>query len=97
MTVHTLSGRIAVAKPCATTEQAEVFTLLQDSRTHGCPEPVICIDTHGAVVFLLGPDTHKVKRAVLFSCMDFSTLEKRRTACEAEVTVMSRGAGRRLS
>ena len=45
------------------------------------------IDTHGARVFLAGPDVYKIKRAVRFSFMDFSTLEKRRAACEAEIAV----------
>ena len=44
-------------------------------------------DTHGAAVFLAGGDAYKVKRAVRFPFMDFSTLEKRRAACEAEIAV----------
>jgi aminoglycoside phosphotransferase family enzyme/predicted kinase len=38
-------------------------------------------------VFLAGKDVYKVKRAVRFPFMDFSTLEKRRAACEAEIAV----------
>ena len=64
-----------------------VFDLLQDPRTYGRTEPVTRIDTHGAAVFLAGPDVYKVKRAVRFPFMDFSTLAKRRAACEAEITV----------
>jgi aminoglycoside phosphotransferase family enzyme/predicted kinase len=49
--------------------------------------PVIRIDTHTAAVFLAGLDVYKVKRAVRFPFLDLSTLEKRRSACEAEVAV----------
>jgi uncharacterized protein len=73
--------------PHAEQDQHEIFNFLQDPRTHGRTEPVIRIDTHAAAVFLAGPDVYKVKRAVRFPFMDFSTLEKRQTACEAEITV----------
>ena len=45
------------------------------------------IDTHGAVVFLAGENAYKIKRAVKFPFMDFSTLAKRREACEAELRI----------
>ena len=67
--------------------QRDVFAFLQDPATHGRTEPVIRIDTHGAAVFLAGPDVYKVKRAVRFPFMDFSTLEKRHSVCEAELEV----------
>jgi uncharacterized protein len=50
-------------------------------------EPIIRIDTHGAAVFLAGKNVYKVKRAVRFPFMDFSTLDKRRRACERELAV----------
>lgn len=75
-----------MSEPGGSPSQA-VFALLQDPRTHGLSEPVTRIDTHGAAVFLAGPDVYKVKRAVRFPFMDFSTLAKRRAACEAEITV----------
>ncbi len=68
-------------------DQSAVFALLADPATHGIAGPVERIDTHGAAVFLAGTEAYKVKRAVKFPFMDFSTLEKRRSACEAEVTV----------
>ncbi|KQY99783.1 hypothetical protein ASD45_02465 [Pseudolabrys sp. Root1462] len=45
------------------------------------------IDTHAASVFLSGDQALKVKRAVRFTFLDFSTLEKRKKACEAEIEV----------
>ena len=50
------------------------------------------IDTHGAVVFLAGRRAYKLKRAVKFPYMDFSTLAKRLAVCEAEVTINRRTA-----
>lgn len=67
--------------------QDEVFAFLADPATHGIAGPVKRIDTHGAAVFLAGDHVYKVKRAVRFPFMDFSTLEKRRRACEAEIAV----------
>jgi len=68
-------------------DQSEVFAFLADPATHGLDGTVTRIDTHGAVVFLAGRDVYKVKRAVYFPFMDFSTLEKRRAACENEIAV----------
>jgi uncharacterized protein len=67
--------------------QEAVFRFLADPRTHGLTGSVGRVDTAGAVVFLAGPDVYKVKRAVRFPFMDFSTLDKRRQACEAEIAV----------
>jgi aminoglycoside phosphotransferase family enzyme/predicted kinase len=50
------------------------------------------IDTHAAAVFL-GPErVLKIKRAVKFPFLDYSTLEKRKAACEAEIAVNRRFA-----
>ena len=68
-------------------DQGQVFSFLGDPRTFGLAAPVRRIDTHGAALFLAGRDVYKVKRAVRFPFMDFSTLEKRRAACEAEIAV----------
>ncbi len=73
--------------PSQSSGQRAVFAFLQDPATYGRTEPVIRIDTHGAAVFLAGPDVYKVKRAVRFPFMDFSTLEKRHAVCEAELVV----------
>jgi aminoglycoside phosphotransferase family enzyme/predicted kinase len=70
-----------------TEDQSEVFALLSNPQTFGSAAPPRRIDTHGAVVFLAGDHAYKVKRAVRFPFMDFSTLAKRRAACEAEIAV----------
>src|SRR5499425_2769993 len=48
------------------------------------------IDTHGAVVFLAGDKAYKLKRAVKFPYMDFSTVERRCVLCQAEVEINRR-------
>jgi aminoglycoside phosphotransferase family enzyme/predicted kinase len=66
--------------------QDEVFAFLADAATHG-GQPVTRIDTHAASVFLAGDTVYKVKRAVRFPFLDYSTLEKRKAACETEIAV----------
>ena len=66
--------------------QEKVFALLGDPATHGGGE-VRRIDTHAASVFLAGDHAYKVKRAVRFPFLDYSTLAKRKAACDAELAV----------
>src|SRR2546429_3589680 len=66
--------------------QDAVFALLSDPATHG-GDAVKRIDTHAASVFLAGERAFKVKRAVRFPFLDFSTLAKRKSACEAELRI----------
>lgn len=73
-------------------DQQAIFAFLADPATHGLSEPVRRIDTHAAAVFLAGQHAYKVKRAVRFPFMDFSTLDRRRAGCEAEVAVNRRYA-----
>ena len=68
-------------------DQSVVFEFLGNPASHPDDGTVTRIDTHGAAVFLVGRDAYKVKRAVAFPFMDFSTLEKRRQACEAEIAI----------
>src|ERR1043165_6379050 len=66
--------------------QEPVFALLSDPATHGGAR-VARIDTHAASVFLAGARAYKVKRAVRFPFLDYSTLSLRKAACEADVEV----------
>src|SRR5438477_1294331 len=45
------------------------------------------IDTHASMVFLGADRVLKIKRAVRLPFLDYSTLEKRRRACEEELKV----------
>src|SRR6478609_1411332 len=64
--------------------QAEVFSFLADPETYGAGK-VTRIDTHAAAVFLAGDHAYKIKRAVKFPFLDFSTLSLRKAALEAEI------------
>jgi uncharacterized protein len=66
--------------------QELVLALLADPATHG-GAAVKRIDTHAASVFLAGDLAFKVKRAVWFPFLDYSTLDRRRQACEAELAI----------
>jgi aminoglycoside phosphotransferase family enzyme/predicted kinase len=66
--------------------QEEALAFLADPASHG-DQKVHRIDTHAASVFLAGDRALKVKRAVRFPFLDYSTLGKRKEACEAELAV----------
>ena len=66
-------------------DQSEVIDFLA---AHLRPERRI--DTHGAVVFLTRERGYKLKRAVKFPYMDFSTAERRGAMCTAEIAINHR-------
>ncbi len=70
----------------AEASQQGVIAFLSDPANHA-GQSVKRIDTHAAVVFLAGLRALKIKRAVRFPFLDFSTLERRKAACEAEIAV----------
>ncbi|MCP5080973.1 MAG: AAA family ATPase [Alphaproteobacteria bacterium] len=59
------------------------FLKLPASYSSG-PKSVDVIETHDALVFLAGEEVFKIKRAVKFEYLDFSTLALRQTICERE-------------
>ena len=64
--------------------QESVFAFLMDPAIH---PRVHRIDTHAASVFLEGNRALKVKRAVRFPYLDYSTLERRKAACDEEIRI----------
>ena len=48
------------------------------------------VETHISSVFLGPDDVYKIKKPVDLGFLDFSTLERRRVACEAEVELNRR-------
>ena len=70
-------------------DQSAAVALLADPATHG-GAAVTRIDTHGAMVFLAGDRAYKVKRAVRYSYMNFSSLALRQLACTREVILNRR-------
>lgn len=74
-----------------TNDQREIVEFLMSPATH-VGERVERIDTHISIVFLAGSRALKLKRAVQFDYVDFSTLDRRHAACAAEVRVNQRAA-----
>jgi uncharacterized protein len=72
-------------------DQSAVVELLASPATHG-GAAVERIDTHSAIVFLAGFRAWKLKRAVRFDYLDFSTADRRKQMCEAEVRLNRRTA-----
>lgn len=63
--------------------------LQADPREAGCDQT---IETHAARVFLVGDRAYKIKKPVDLGFLDFSTLERRTTALEAELRLNQGGA-----
>jgi aminoglycoside phosphotransferase family enzyme/predicted kinase len=66
--------------------QEPVFDFLAGAAGHD-GRKVKRVDTHAAVLFLGDERVLKVKRAVRFAFLDFSTLARRKAACESELAV----------
>ena len=71
-------------------DQQGAVDFLMSPSSYGEPGPVERIDTHAAIIFLIGERAYKLKRAVKYPYLDFSTREKRRRVCEAELELNRR-------
>lgn len=74
-----------------TEDQRAIVDWLSDPSTHS-GAAVERIETHASIVFLAGGRAWKLKRAVRYDYLDFSTTERRRLMCEAEVRINRRTA-----
>jgi uncharacterized protein len=74
-----------------TEDQTEVITFLSSASTHA-GAAVERIETHTSIVFLAGARAWKLKRAVKYDYVDYSTLERRRAMCEADLRINRRTA-----
>ena len=74
-----------------TEDQTEVVAFLSSPSTHG-GAAVERIETHASIVFLAGTRAWKLKRAVRYDYLDFSTVERRKAMCDAEVRINRRTA-----
>lgn len=72
-------------------DQAASVAFMMQADTHG-GEAVEHIETHISHIFLAGAYAWKMKKAVSLDFVDFSTLEQRKAACEAELVVNARTA-----
>lgn len=83
---------MAAASNVPPASQSDVIAFLSRPQTFGLNAPVERIETHISVVFLAGDHVFKLKREVRFPYLDFSTLDRRRQACEAEILLNRRTA-----
>jgi len=74
-----------------TEDQRAVIDFLSSPATHG-GALVERIDTHASIVVLVGERALKLKRAVKYDYLDFSTIDRRRQFCEAELRINGRAA-----
>ena len=76
-----------------TYDQLQVIEFLSRADSYGAGvDDVKKIETHISVVFLAGKRAFKLKRAVKYPYLDFSTLELRHNTCMAEISVNRRTA-----
>lgn len=67
-------------------DQAETIAFLSRGAAYGVPGAAVeTRETHISVVFLVGERVFKLKRAVKFSYLDYSTVERRHQNCEVEL------------
>ncbi|MCB2061017.1 MAG: AAA family ATPase [Novosphingobium sp.] len=67
-----------------TDDQRATIDFLSRPESYGLDGIVERIDTHAAIIFLAGEHAYKLKRAVRYPYLDFSTVARRREVCEAE-------------
>ncbi|MDF2688447.1 MAG: aminoglycoside phosphotransferase, partial [Microvirga sp.] len=72
-------------------DQSNVIAFLKDRLTSQGTQ-VELISTHASLIFLAGDRAFKLKRAVRYPYLDFSTAEKRFASCQAEVELNRRTA-----
>ena len=74
-------------------DQHDTIAFLSDPSSYGDgTTDVQRLETHISLVFLAGKRAYKLKRTVVFPYLDFSTVEKRREACAAELALNRRTA-----
>jgi uncharacterized protein len=79
--------------PSRPDDQRETIAFLSRPSSYGAGVGrVDRIDTHASHVFLAGDYAYKLKRAVRLAYLDFSTVDRRRDACAAELRLNRRTA-----
>jgi len=69
-------------------DQAAVERFLSRPESYGLPHaPVERIETHCSLIFLVGEHAFKLKRAIVFSSLDYTTVAQRARACRAEIAL----------
>lgn len=74
-------------------DQQDVVDFLAQGASYGLPgAPVEQVVTHISRLFLIGERAFKLKRAVKYSYLDYSTRERRERFCRAELELNRRTA-----
>jgi uncharacterized protein len=80
------------ASPTTSDDQDAVIQFLSDPASYGAYGEVERIDTHCSIVFLTEDHAYKLKRAIRYASLDYTTRELRQTACETEIVLNRRTA-----
>ena len=74
-------------------DQAEVIGFLSRPESYGLADGrVELVETHCSIVFLVGARAYKLKRAIRYADLDYTTPARRQAACAAELVVNRRTA-----
>lgn len=73
-------------------DQSRIVAFLGSPSSYGGAPAVERVETHCAIVFLVGDRAYKLKRAVRFGYLDYSTIELREHFCRRELLVNRRFA-----
>jgi hypothetical protein len=71
-------------------DQAEALAFLAAGAGLAKAGDVVRVDTHASAIFLIGARAFKLKRAVRYPYLDYSTVTRRRAMCRAEYDVNRR-------
>lgn len=69
----------------APANQDRIIEFLSQPDSYPAAAAVEKIETHGAMVFLVGERAYKLKKNVAFPYMDYSTLQRRQECCAREI------------
>lgn len=72
-------------------DQRDIIEFLSSPSAHD-GRAVETVETHASVVFLAGTSAYKLKRAVQYDYLDFSTPGRRKAMCDAELALNRRAA-----
>lgn len=72
--------------------QREAIAFLRDPASYAIDGPIEVVETHASLVFLAGQYAYKLKRAVKYPYLDFSTVALRHAACTTELNLNRRTA-----
>lgn len=83
-----MTPKMAVADTLPTLDQTEVIAFLSDPASYlDDVQAIKIVETHAARVFLTGNEAFKIKKAITLPYLDFSTLDRRKAACEYELQI----------